>query len=62
MDQQVAVIGQDPVGLVVAFHAEGQLARLPLQAKIHFVADGLHLLLVRARADDKEVRERTDPG
>ena len=62
MDQQVAVVGQHPLRLVVTFDAEGQFARLLLQLKADFVADGLNLPLVGAGANDEKVGERSDAG
>jgi len=57
MDQEVAVIGQNPVSLVVTFHTDRQFAGLLLQLHGDFIADGLDLALVGAGADDKEIRE-----
>jgi hypothetical protein len=60
MDDQVAIIGQHPLGLVVAFHTDRQLTGLPLQLEPYVVADGLHLALIRACADHEKVGERSD--
>ena len=62
MDEQVAVIGQHPFGLAIALDVGGKLAGFVLQAQSDFVADGLHLLLVRARTDDEVVGECGDTG
>jgi hypothetical protein len=62
VDQQVAVIGQHPFGLVVTLDADGQLAGLLLQLEADFVADGLNLARVGAGRDDEEIGERGDAG
>ena len=62
MDQQVAVIGQHPLGLVVTLDADGQLAGALLQLKADFVADGLNLAGVGACGDDEEIGEGSDAG
>ena len=62
MDQQVAVIGQDPLRLLVAFDADRQFARLAFQLQMDLVADGLNLALVAAGADDEVVGEGGDAG
>jgi hypothetical protein len=60
MDQQVAIIRQNPFRLAVSFHTDRKLARLALQLKIDLVGDGLYLALVRARADHKIIGEGRD--
>ena len=62
VDQQVAVIGQHPFGLAVPFDIGGQLAGLMFQAQSDLVADGLHLFLIAAGADDEVVGEGGDAG
>jgi hypothetical protein len=62
VDQQVAVIRQHPFGLAVPFDIGGQLAGLMFQAQTDFVADGLHLPLISAGADDEVVGESGDAG
>ena len=61
MDQEIAVIGQNPLGLVVAFDAERQFAGL-FQSQPHFVGDGLHVARVGARADHEVIGESGDAG
>jgi len=61
VNQQVAVIGQYPFGLVVPLQAVRQLPGLLLDAQADFVRDGLDLPLVRARTDDEVVGEGGDP-
>ena len=60
MDQQVAVIGQHPLGLVIALDAGGQFAGLVLLLEADFVADGLNLARVGAGGDHEEIGERSD--
>ena len=60
MDQQVAVIGQHPLGLVIAFHAGGQFAGLLFELKADLFADGLNLALVGSGADHEKIGERGD--
>ena len=60
VDEQVAVIGQHPLGLAVAFDVVRHLAGVILQAEADLVADGLHLLRIGAGADDEVVGERGD--
>ena len=60
MDQQVAVIGQHPLGLVVTLDADGQFAGLLLQLEADFIADGLNLARVGAGRDDEEIGKRSD--
>ena len=62
MDQQIAVIGEDPLRLVVAFDTDREFAGLVLELEIDFVADGLHLALVAAGADYEVIGERGDAG
>ena len=62
VDQQVAVIGQHPFALGITLDVGGKLAGFMLQAQADFVADGLHLFLVGAGADDEVVGERGDAG
>ena len=60
MNQQVAIIREDPFGLVVAFDAEREFAALLLQFQAQFVGNGLNLALIRAGADHEVIRERGD--
>ena len=62
MNQHVAVIGQDPFGLGIAFDTGRQLAGLLFELHRDFIANGLNLPLVGAGADDKEVRKRGNAG
>ena len=62
MDQQVAIIGQHPLRLVVAFHAVRHFAGLVFELQPHFIADGLDLALVGAGADHEIVGEGGDAG
>jgi hypoxanthine phosphoribosyltransferase len=61
VDQKIAVVTQNPVGLLVAFDAEGQFAAL-LQAHADLIADGLDVALVGPRADHEMIGERGDAG
>ena len=60
MNQQVAVVHQNPFRLGIAFNTGRQFPRLLLQLDPDFVADGLNLALVGPRADHEEVRKRGD--
>jgi hypothetical protein len=60
VNQHVAVVGQDPLGLVVAFDACRQFASLLFELDRYFVTDGLDLSLIGARADDKEIGKRSN--
>jgi hypothetical protein len=62
MNQEIAVIGEDPLRLVVALHADRQFTGLMFQLKVHFVADGLHLPGIGGSADDKVIGEGGDSG
>jgi hypothetical protein len=61
MDQEIAIIGEHPFGLIVAFHAVGQFAGL-FELQADFLADGLHLLGIVAGTDDEKIGERSDAG
>lgn len=58
--QEVAVIAEDPFGVVVAFHAVREFSCLLLHLQGDFVPDGLDLGLVLARADEEEIGEGGD--
>jgi len=62
VNQHVAVIGQDPFGLVITFDTRRELAGLLFELDCDFVANGLNLPLIGAIANDKEVRERGNAG
>jgi hypothetical protein len=62
MDQQIAIIGQHPFCLVVAFHAVRHFTGLVFELKTHFVADGLDLALIGASADHKIIGEGGNAG
>ena len=62
MNQHVAVVGQDPLCLIVAFDTCRQFAGLLFELDRDFVTDGLDLSLIGARADDKEIGKRSDAG
>ena len=59
MDQVVAVIDQDPVGVLVAFDAQRIFAAL-FQLEPDLIADGLNLAGIGSRADNKEIGESSD--
>ena len=61
MHHQVTVIGQHPLGLVIAFQAGRQLAGLTLELQVDFIVDRLHLFLIVAGADDEVVGKAGDP-
>jgi hypothetical protein len=56
MDDKIAVIQEDPLGDIVAFHAERKLAHF-LQLLGYFVRDRVPLARVRHGADDKKLCE-----
>ena len=62
MHQHVAVIGQDPLTLVVAFQTHRQLARQAFELQGDFVGDGLNLPLIGAAAEDEIIGEGSDAG
>lgn len=62
MDEVIAVVGEDPLGGVVAFEAVGQIAVLALELEADFVGDGLGLARVGAGADYEMVGEGSDAG
>ena len=59
MDDEVAVIGQNPLGVVVAFDAVGAFAHLR-EFLADSIADCLDLPLIRAAADHEVISERGD--
>lgn len=59
VDQVVAVIGQDPVGVLEAFDTERVLAPIG-ELCANFFADGLDLARIGPRADNEEICERRD--
>ena len=62
VDEVVAVIGQNPLGGLVAFEAVGEIAVLVLELKADFVGNGLHLAGIGAGADDEVIGEGSDAG
>ena len=62
MDEEIAVVAQNPLTLVVAFDAGWQPADLPLQLEADFIADRLVLTCVGAGTDDEMVGETGDAG
>jgi hypothetical protein len=59
MQYKIAVVHQNPVGGVVAFHAHRALAYL-LQLRLNFVTDSLRLPRAAGRANDKIISEGSD--
>lgn len=59
VDQQIAVISQNPLGRLVAFHADGTVA-VGLQLLLDGVTDRLDLADVRPRADQEVIGKRRD--
>ena len=57
MDNEVAVIDQDPLGVVITFQADGPFAPL-FEILADSIADSLYLALVGAAAEDKVIRKR----
>ena len=47
MNQEIAVVGQNPFGLGVTLDAEGQLSGL-FQTQPDFIGDGLHIARIGA--------------
>ncbi len=60
MDQEVAVIAEDPAGVVVAFDVMRALTGVEFHLHGDLVPDGLDLGLVLAGADEEEVGEGGD--
>jgi hypothetical protein len=61
MDQEVAIIGEHPFGLVMTLHAAGQFARV-FELQADFLANSLHLFGIVAGANDEVIGERCDAG
>ncbi len=61
MDQEIAVVAQDPLALLIAFNAGRQLPPF-LELNPDLVGNRLNLARVRARADYEVIGERSDPG
>ncbi len=59
MDQEVAVIHQDPIRLFVSFRADREFAKR-FELAVNFVAYGLPLPGIAGGADHKEVSEGGD--
>lgn len=57
MDQVAAVIHQHPFRIMVAFNAQGMLAKL-LELHLDFIRDGLNLAGVGAAAYNEVIGER----
>lgn len=62
VNQKVAVVGQHPFRLAVAFHAGRQFTGLLFELDSDFFADGLDLPLIGSGADHKEISEGGDSG
>src|SRR6476646_5427143 len=60
VDDDVAVVADDPARLRTALDGARQHAVVLLQASVHLVPDGLRLARVAARAHDEEVGVRAD--
>ncbi len=56
MHDEIAVIGQDPLGILIAFDAERQFPEFG-KFLAHRVRDGLDLPLVGSGADDEVIGE-----
>src|SRR5207244_11361197 len=59
VDDEIAIDHQHPFGILVTFNARGASA-VTLQLVDNFVGDCLHLTLVRATGEHKEIREAGD--
>ncbi len=59
MDEEIAIIHQDPIRLVVPFHADRKFAKY-FELAVNFVAYGLTLPGVSGGTDNKEVSEGCD--
>ena len=62
VDEEVAIVGKYPLGLLVAFDADGQLTGGLLEMEADFIGDGLDLAGIGAGADDEEIGEGSDAG
>ena len=60
MDQEVAVIAENPASAVVAFHAMREFSGLLLHLQGDLVPDSLDLGFVLAGADEEEIGEGGD--
>lgn len=59
MNQEVAVIGKNPFGLLIPFEANRQLTHF-FELHPYLVADRLYLARIRAGADHEEIGKRGD--
>jgi hypothetical protein len=59
VDNEIAVIHQDPLGVVISFDTDGQVAAL-LEPEMDFIGDRLILADVGAGTDDEMVGEAGD--
>lgn len=57
MDQIVAIIGEDPIGVAITLDTDRKFPSLA-KLRANLVANRLDLLRIRTRADNKEIRER----
>jgi hypothetical protein len=60
VQDDVEVVGQDPVPLRRALHRSRPEAVLPLQPRLHLVEDRCRLTGIPPRAEDEEVGVRAD--
>jgi len=59
MDDEVAVVHQDPLGVLIPFHADRQIPAV-LELEVNFVRNGLVLPDIRTGADDEIIGEGCD--
>jgi hypothetical protein len=59
MHDEIAVVHQDPLSRIVAFHIGGKLAQL-LELLSNLIRDGMSLPWVGNRADDEKVGKRSN--
>jgi hypothetical protein len=59
VDDEVAVVHQDPFGVVVSLHIDRQIAPL-LESEVNLIGDGLILADVRSSTDDEMIGEAGD--
>ncbi len=60
MDNNRAVVEQDPAAFVVAFDAHSAIAEIVFQAMVNFFADGMKLPATVARRENEVIKNRGD--
>lgn len=59
MNQEIAIIHQDPFGGIVAFHTDGHFPG-ELELLVNFITHSMPLSRIRNRTDEKKISESSD--